>query len=156
MATARKCFAQINAAKLGGGLTMEATTPSTMKLLVCRAERNLFITNQGRENTARSNVFIEAERKVWAKMKSNIERYYMSLAPIQAMERNGLILHSEFLKAEDFLAQKYNLKKHNIYRSNDLIKTEKRVIDILPKKEAQNDTKKDNDNRCCTEIRKTD
>jgi len=80
----------------------------------------------------------------------------MSLAPIQAMERNGLISHSEFLKSEDFLAQKYNLKKHNIYRSNDLIKTEKRVIDILPKKEAQNDTKKDNDNRCCTEIRKTD
>lgn len=89
-------------------------------------------------------------------MKSNIERYYMSLAPIQAMERNDLISHSEFLKAEDFLAQKYNLKKHNIYRVNDLIKTEKRVIDILPKKEAQNDTKKDNDNRRCTEIRKTD
>lgn len=97
--------------------------PSIQKPLVCRAERNSFITNQGRENTARSSVFIEAERKVWAKMKSNIERYYMSLAPIQAMERNGLILHSEFLKAEDFLAQKYNLKKHNIYRSNDLIKT---------------------------------
>lgn len=89
-------------------------------------------------------------------MKTNVERYYMSLAPIQAMERNGIISHSEFLKAEDFLARKYSLKKHNIYRSNDLINIEKRVIDILPKKEAQNDTKKDNDNRCCTEIRKTD
>ena len=89
-------------------------------------------------------------------MKTNIERYCMSLAPIQAMERNGLISHSEFLKAEDFLDRKYSLKKHNIYRSNDLIKTEKRVIDILPKKEVQNDTKKDNDNRRCTEIRKTD
>lgn len=89
-------------------------------------------------------------------MKSNIERYYMSLAPIQAMERNGLISHSEFLKAEDFLAQKYNLKKHNIYRVNDLINIEKRVIDMMQNKEAQNDTKKDNDNRCCTEIRKTD
>lgn len=130
--------------------------PSIQKPLVCRAERNSFITNQGRENTARSNAFIEAERKVWAKMKSNIERYYMSLAPIQAMERNGLILHSEFLKAEDFLAQKYNLKKHNIYRSNDLINIEKRVIDMIQKKEAQNDAKEDNDNRCCTEIRKAD
>ena len=116
----------------------------------------MFITNQGQENTARSNAFIEAERKVRVKMRSNVERYYMSLAPIQAMERNSLIPHSEFLKAEDFLARKYSLKKHNIYRSNDLIKTEKRVIDILPKKEAQNDTKKDNENRRCTEIRKTD
>lgn len=89
-------------------------------------------------------------------MRSNVERYYMSLAPLQAMERNGLISRSEFLKAEDFLAQKYNLKKHNIYRVNDLINIEKRVIDMIQKKEAQNDTKKDNDNRCCTEIRKTD
>lgn len=89
-------------------------------------------------------------------MKTNIERYFMSLAPIQAMERNGLMTHSEFLKAEDFLARKYNLKKNNIYRPNDLINIGKRVIDILPKKEAQNDTKKDNDNRRCTEIRKTD
>ena len=89
-------------------------------------------------------------------MRTNIENYYMSLAPFIAMDKKGIITHSEFLKAEDFLARKYSLKKHNIYRSNDLIKTEKRVIDILPKKEAQNDTKKDNENRRCTEIRKTD
>lgn len=133
-----------------------AAIQSIQKPHAYHVERDLFITNPDQENTARSAVFIKAEREVQVKMRSNIERYYMSLAPIQAMERNGLILHSEFLKAEDFLAQKYSLKKHNIYRSNDLIKTEKRVIDILPKKEAQNDTKKDNDNRCCTEIRKTD
>ena len=89
-------------------------------------------------------------------MKSNVERYYMALAPILAMERNGIITHAEFLKAEDFLAKKYYLKKHNIYRLNDLINIEKRVIYILPKKEAQNDTKEDNDNRAVTEIRKTD
>ena len=89
-------------------------------------------------------------------MRNNIERYFMALAPIQAMERNGIITHAEFLKAEDFLAKKYYLKKHNIYRANDLINSSKRVIYILPKKEAQNDTKKDNDNRAVTEIRKTD
>lgn len=89
-------------------------------------------------------------------MKSNIERYYMSLGPILAMERNGIISHAEFLKSEDFLAKKYNLAKYNIYRLNDLINIENRGIYMLPKKEAQNDTKKDNDNRAVTEIRKTD
>lgn len=47
-------------------------------------------------------------------MRDNVERYYMALAPILAMERNGIITHAEFLKAEDFLAKKYYLKKHNI------------------------------------------
>lgn len=156
MVTARECSAQINVAKLGGVLTMKATTPSTMKPPACRAERNSFITNPGQGNTARSSVFIKVERKVRVKMRSSVERYYMSLAALHAMERNGLISHSEFLKAEYFLAQKYNLKKHNIYRVNDLINIEKRVIDMIQKKEAQNDTKEDNDNICCTEIRKAD
>ena len=74
-------------------------------------------------------------------MRNNIERYFMALAPILAMERNGVITHAEFLKAEDFLAKKYYLKKHNIYRLNDLINSSKRVIYILPQEEVQNDTK---------------
>ena len=89
-------------------------------------------------------------------MKSNVERYYMALAPILAMERNGIITHAEFLKAEDFLAKKYYLKKHNIYRLNDLINIEKRVIYILPQEEVQNDTKNDKDNRTVATIGKTD
>lgn len=89
-------------------------------------------------------------------MRNNVERYYMALAPILAMERNGVITHAEFLKAEDFLAKKYYLKKHNIYRLNDLINSSKRVIYILPQEEVQNDTKNDNDNRSITEIRKAD
>ena len=89
-------------------------------------------------------------------MKGNTERYYMALGPIIAMERKGIISHAEFLKSEDFLAKKYNLAKYNIYRVNDLINIEKRVIYMLQKKEAQNDTKKDNDNRAVTEIRKID
>lgn len=89
-------------------------------------------------------------------MKSNIERYYMALAPIRAMERSGIITHSEFLKAEDFLARKYYLNKHNIYRLNDLINIEKRGMYIVPKKEAQNDTKENNYNRSVAEIRQTD
>ena len=89
-------------------------------------------------------------------MKSNVERYYMALAPILAMERNGIITHAEFLKAEDFLAKKYYLKKHNIYRLNDLINIEKRVIYILPQEEVQNDTKNDKDNRTVATIGKID
>ena len=80
----------------------------------------------------------------------------MALAPILAMERNGVITHAEFLKAEDFLAKKYYLKKHNIYRLNDLINSSKRVIYILPQEEVQNDTKNDNDKRTVTEVGKAD
>lgn len=80
----------------------------------------------------------------------------MALGPILSMERNGIISHAEFLKSEDFLAKKYNLQKYNIYRLNDLINIEKRVIYMLQKKEARNDTKKDNDNRAVTEIKKID
>lgn len=89
-------------------------------------------------------------------MKNNLVKYYMALGPILAMEREGIISHAEFLKSEDFLAKKYNLAKHNIYRVNNLINTEKRVIYMLPKKEVQNDTKEDNDNRTVTEVRKND
>lgn len=89
-------------------------------------------------------------------MRSNIERYYMALAPIRAMERSGILTHGEFLKAEDYLARKYYLNKHNIYRLNDLINIEKRAIYIAPKKEAQNDTKENKDNRSVTEIRQAD
>ena len=89
-------------------------------------------------------------------MRTNIENYYMSLAPFIAMDKKGIITHSEFLKAEDILAKKYYLKKHNIYRLNDLINIEKRVIYILPQEEVQNDTKEDNDNRTVTAIRKND
>lgn len=89
-------------------------------------------------------------------MRTNIESYYMSLAPFIAMEKNGIITHSEFLKVEDFLAKKYYLKKHNIYRANDLINSSKRVIYILPQEEVQNDTKNDNDKRTITQVGKAD
>ena len=89
-------------------------------------------------------------------MRNNIERYFMALAPILAMERNGVITHAEFLKAEDFLAKKYYLNKHNIYRLNDLINSSKRVIYILPQEEVQNDTKNDNDKRTVTQVGKAD
>ena len=89
-------------------------------------------------------------------MRTNIESYYMSLAPFIAMEKNGIITHSEFLKVEDFLAKKYYLKKHNIYRLNDLINIEKRAIYILPQEEVQNDTKNDKDNRTVATIGKAD
>lgn len=89
-------------------------------------------------------------------MKNRIESYYMSLTPIISMEKQGIISHSEFLKVESFLAEKYYLKRHNIYRVNDLINIEKRAIYMIPQKEANNDTKNDNDNRSITEIRKAD
>lgn len=89
-------------------------------------------------------------------MRTRVENYYMSIAPVLAMEQRGIITHRDFLKIEEFLAEKYYLKKHNIYRLNDLINIEKRAIYMIPQKEANNDTKNDNDNRSITEIRKAD
>lgn len=83
----KKVFCSDRCRKAWWRLIMEATISSTMKPLARRAERNSFITNPGQENTARSSVFIKAERKVRVKMRSNVERYYMSLALSYALRR---------------------------------------------------------------------
>ena len=84
----------------------------------------------------------------------NIEQYYSSLAPIQAMHGKGIISDSDFNKAEDLLAKKYCIKKSSIYRANRLINKSFRAIYVVPKKEVQNGTETNNENRCVTEITK--
>ena len=76
--------------------------------------------------------------------RANIEKYYSSLAPIIFMEKQGILTHAEFLKAEGYLAKKYCIKKDSIYRQNDLINIEKRAIYIVPKEEVQDERKNDN------------
>lgn len=84
----------------------------------------------------------------------NIERYYSSLAPIQAMYDLGILNDSDFNKAEDFLAKKYCIKKSSIYRANRLINNPFRAMYVAPKKEVQNGTETNNENRCVTTITK--
>lgn len=74
----------------------------------------------------------------------NIESYYSSLVHLIAMKNRRILNEADFQKAESVLASKYCIKKDSLYRSNDLINNRFRVIYILPKKEGQNGTKKDN------------
>ena len=84
----------------------------------------------------------------------NIESYYSSLVHLITMKNRGLINEDDFQKAESVLASKYCIKKDSLYRSNDLINKRFRVIYILPKKEGQNGTKKDNQDRCVAKVTK--
>ena len=52
--------------------------------------------------------------------RSNLEMYYFSISPISSMFKEGILSKSEYLKAEAFLAEKYCIKKGNLYRLNDL------------------------------------
>ena len=84
----------------------------------------------------------------------NIESYYSSLVHLIAMKNRGILNEADFQKAESVLASKYCIKKDSLYRANDLINNRFRVIYILPKKEGQNGTKKDNQDRCVAKVTK--
>ncbi len=84
----------------------------------------------------------------------NIESYYSSLVHLIAMKNRGILNEADFQKAESVLASKYCIKKDSLYRANYLINNRFRVIYILPKKEGQNGTKKDNQDRCVTKVAK--
>ena len=43
--------------------------------------------------------------------KENIIRFCTSLAPLKVMEKNGVITHAEYLKAEGYLAKKILYQK---------------------------------------------
>ena len=85
------------------------------------------------------------KRKYACNRSQNIVCFCTSLAPLKVMERNGVITHAEYLKAEGYLAKKYCIKKDSIYRQNDLIFTQKRAIYIVPKEEVQDNAKDDNE-----------
>jgi len=86
----------------------------------------------------------------------NIELYYSSLVHLIAMKNKGILNEADFLKAESVLASKYCIKKDSLYRSNNLINNRFRVIYILPKKEDQNGSEKDNKDRCVTKVTQED
>lgn len=86
--------------------------------------------------------------------RSNLEKYYLSIAPIKEMFTKGILSRNNYLKAEVFLAEKYCIKKGNLYRLNNLTNTLKRGIDMIPGKEVNNDGKDDNQIRCISEVSK--
>ncbi len=52
--------------------------------------------------------------------RSNLEQYLLSIQPAKSMRDEGIITYQEYSKIELFLAEKYCIKKDNLYRLNDL------------------------------------
>lgn len=65
----------------------------------------------------------------------------------------GIIDKHDYLKAELYLAEKYCIKKGNLYRLNDLTIPSKRVIYRVSEEEVYNDEKNSNQSKHVTQIR---
>ena len=86
--------------------------------------------------------------------RTNLEKYYLSITPLKLMFDGGKIVKHDYQKAESFLAEKYCIKKGNLYRLNNLTKLSKRGIDMIPGKGVNDDRKDDNQIRCISEVSK--
>lgn len=58
----------------------------------------------------------------------NIRNYYNSLIIVKNMLKQQIISQEDAIKSEFFLAEKYCIKPDSIYRLNDLINDENRVM----------------------------
>jgi hypothetical protein len=87
--------------------------------------------------------------------RSNLEKYYLSLAPIKSMLEQEIITKSDYQKAESYLANKYCINKGNLYRLNLLTNPPKRVIYSMSEEEVNRDEEDDNKTRRITELGKT-
>ena len=58
----------------------------------------------------------------------NIRNYYNSLIIVKNMLNQQIISQDDAIKSEAFLAKKYCIKPDSIYRLNDLINNEDRVM----------------------------
>jgi len=88
--------------------------------------------------------------------RSNLEKYYLSIEPIKKMFELGILTKSEYQKAETFLADKYCIKKGNLYRLNDLTIPRNKVINSVNIEEVTPDGKDNNQARRITAVIKED
>jgi hypothetical protein len=86
--------------------------------------------------------------------RSNMEMYYLSITPMKLMYDEGLITKQDYQKAESFLAEKYCIKKGNLYRLNHLTIPRNRVIYMIPEEEANSNEKNYNEVRRITQVSK--
>lgn len=86
--------------------------------------------------------------------RSNLEKYYLSMTPIKSMFEKGIISKQEYQKAESYLADKYCIKKGNLYRLNNLTMHRKRVIYMIPEEEVKKSEENNNQARRVTEVSK--
>lgn len=85
-------------------------------------------------------------------VRSSLEMYYLSLTPIKLMFENGLMNKQDYLKVESLLAEKYCIKKGNLYRLIDLTIPPNRVIDSVSIEEVKAHEEDDHQDRHITQI----
>ena len=71
--------------------------------------------------------------------RSNVEKYLLSVVPVKAMFDMGLLVKQDYNQAEHYLADKYCIKKGNLYRLIDLTIPPSRVIDRVSFEEVKDE-----------------
>jgi len=71
--------------------------------------------------------------------RSNLEKYLLSAVPVKTMFDMGLLVKQEYNQAEHYLADKYCIKKGNLYRLIDLTIPPSRVIDRVSFEEVKDE-----------------
>ena len=71
--------------------------------------------------------------------RSNVEKYLLSVVLVKSMFDKDLLAKQEYNQAEHYLADKYCIKKGNLYRLNDLTIPPSRVIDRVSFKEVKDE-----------------
>lgn len=82
----------------------------------------------------------------------SIENYYLSLIVIKSMLKLEIIGYAEFRKAESLIAERNCIKDGSIYRTNDLINPGFGSINVMNRKEVENDGNEDNETKRVTTI----
>lgn len=73
--------------------------------------------------------------------RSNVEKYLLSVVLVKSMFDKDLLAKQEYNQAEHYLAEKYCIKKGNLYRLNDLTIPPNRVIDRVSFEEVKDEEK---------------
>ena len=84
--------------------------------------------------------------------RASIENYYLSLMAIKSMQKLGIINDIEFQKAESLIAKRNCISDGSIYRTNDLINPGFGSINVMNRKEVENDGNEDNETKRVTTI----
>lgn len=71
--------------------------------------------------------------------RSNVEKYLLSVVPVKTMFDIGHLANQEYNQAEHYLAEKYCIKKDNLYRLIDLTILSNSVIDSVSIKKVKDE-----------------
>ncbi|AUD65475.1 hypothetical protein BK011_07130 [Tenericutes bacterium MZ-XQ] len=84
--------------------------------------------------------------------RSNLEKYLLSITPLKTMFEKGIMTKQDYQKAESHLADKYCIKKGNLYRLIDLTIPLKRVIYSVSEEEVNHDKENSNKSKRVTQV----